>query len=172
MHLARYADRVVMVVRRESLDDTMSSYLRDTIAAAPNIDVLTSHEVVNGGGQASLEWLVIRDRGTGEERTVDAAALFLLIGAWPHTDWLPETIGRDERGYVRTGPDALTDPCLVPGLQPAPLETTAPGVFAVGDVRLGGVKRVASAVGEGSVAIQQVHAYLAAARDEGGSVRA
>jgi thioredoxin reductase (NADPH) len=168
MHLARYSARVVMVVRRDSLDDTMSSYLRDTIAAAPNIDVVCSHEVVGGGGGASLEWLTIRDRGTGEARTVDAAALFLLIGAWPHTDWLPETIGRDKRGYVRTGPDAASDPCLVPGLQPSPLETTAPGVFAVGDVRLGAVKRVASAVGEGSVAIQQVHAHLAAAREEGG----
>ena len=109
MHLSRYAARVVMVVRRDSLDETMSSYLRDAIAAAPNIEVATSSEVVNGGGLAALEWLTVRHHDSGEEHTVDAAALFLLIGARPRTDWLPDTVARDERGYVLTGPQAADE---------------------------------------------------------------
>jgi thioredoxin reductase (NADPH) len=118
--------------------------------------VLLSTQVVGGEGDGRLERVTLR--GPDGERTVAADALFLLIGAEPHTEWLPPEIGRDERGFVRTGNGVHM------------YETTAPGVFAIGDVRAGSVKRVASAVGEGSVVIQQVHAYLEALRPAGAPV--
>jgi len=145
MHLARYAERVTILVRGSSLAASMSSYLREAIAAAANVEVILETEVVDGAGEGRLERLTLRDRGSGEEATVDADALFVLIGARPSTDWLPQGIERDEWGYILTEPD---------------FETTLPRVFAVGDVRQGSVKRVASAVGEGSVVIQQVHQRL------------
>src|SRR5829696_3039124 len=163
MHLSRYAARLTLVVRSGSLD--MSRYLRDEIEAAPNIDVRYGTEIVDGGGEGHLERLTLHDRGTGELSTVDASALFLLIGARPRTEWLPEAIERDEQGYVVTGA-ALTargnSPQRWP-LERAPLslETSVPGVFAVGDVRSGAVKRVASAVGEGSIVVSEVHQHLA-----------
>ena len=165
MHLSRYAARVTLAVRSESLDESMSRYLRDEIEATPNIEVRYGTEVVDGGGQGHLERLTLRARGTGELSTVDASALFLLLGARPRTEWLPEVIERDEQGYILTGA-ALT----TPGgrserwpLERAPLslETSMPGVFAVGDVRSGAVKRVASAVGEGSIVVSEVHQHLA-----------
>ena len=144
--LSRYASRVSLVVRGPGLSATMSQYLQDEIETIPNLDVLLSTQVVGGRGEMHLETLTLR--GPGGDATVPADALFLLIGAEPKTGWLPDEIERDARGFVLTGGgDHL-------------FETSLPGVFAIGDVRAGSVKRVASAVGEGSVVIQQVHAYL------------
>ena len=149
VHLARYAGKVTLVVRGKSLAASMSQYLIDEIEGKENIEVLLSTEVVDVAGNERLERLTLR---TGDELTeVPADALFILIGAAPRTEWLPDEIERDEHGFVVTGPD---------------YGTSVPGVFAIGDVRAGSVKRVASAVGEGSVVIQHVHRYLeeAAAR--------
>ena len=151
--LSRYASKVTLVVRRPSLAETMSRYLVDEIDAAENVGVLRSTQVVGVDGDGRLERLALR--GPDGERTVSADALFLLIGAEPMTEWLPREIERDTRGFIVTGNGEH------------PYETSAPGVFAIGDVRAGSVKRVASAVGEGSVVIQQVHAYLEALRPAG-----
>jgi thioredoxin reductase (NADPH) len=160
LHLARWARTVTILVRGSSLASSMSRYLIDQIEAA-GIKVRFGTEVVDGGGDARLEWIALRDRSTGTVRCEDAAALFILIGAVPRTDWLPPQIEKDEWSYVTTGADVSPDrwPLERP---PQPLETSLPGVFAVGDVRGRSVKRVASAVGEGSVVIQQVHEMLAA----------
>ena len=162
VHLGRYAARVTILVRRASLAETMSRYLIDEIEAAENIEVRPHTEVVGGAGEGALKSLELRDCRTGELETVPAAALFLMIGAQPHTEWLPETICRDERGYLLTGSDLPEGewPLERPQLM---LETSLPGVFAVGDARHGSTKRVASAVGEGSVVIEQVHQLLAQA---------
>ena len=157
MHLSRYARRVTLLVRGPSLESTMSSYLIETLVAAPNIDIRVETDVTGGEGRGRLERLVLRDRRSDAESTVPAAALFVLIGAHPHTDWLPTDIECDERGYVLTGSDVADSAVF-------PLETSLRGVFAVGDVRHDSIKRVASAVGEGSVAVQHVHRYLAAKR--------
>jgi thioredoxin reductase (NADPH) len=168
MHLARYA-RVTILCRGSSLADSMSRYLRDEIAAAENIEVRLGTEVVDGGGESRLEHLTIRDRPTGETATVPAAALFLLIGATPHTGWLPPEIERDERGWLLTGRDVAEAGGRFSrwSLERAPFtyETSMPGVFAVGDVRQSSVKRVASAVGEGSVVIREVHELLEGAAE-------
>ena len=164
MHLSRYAELVVILVRGTGLDQTMSRYLCREIDATANVEVRTETEVADGGGQGRLEWLALRDLRTGEVERVDAAGLFLLIGGRPHTDWLPPEVARDERGYVLTGSHAVTRSQWPVGPAPRPLETTVSGVFAVGDVRHGAVKRVASAVGEGSVVVAQVHEHLQAER--------
>ena len=172
VHLGRYAARVTILVRRASLAETMSRYLIDEIEAAENIEVRPHTEVVGGAGEGALKSLELRDCRTGELETVPAAALFLMIGAQPHTEWLPETICRDERGYLLTGSDLPEGdwPLERPQLM---LETSMPGVFAVGDARHGSTKRVASAVGEGSVVIEQVHQLLAqAARPQPAPARA
>jgi thioredoxin reductase (NADPH) len=155
VHLSRFARKVCLLVRGDSLAQSMSSYLRQVIDFAPNIEVRLNTEAVDGHGEGRLERLTLRNRTSGETERVPAAGLFVLIGARPHTAWLPDTIARDRWGYVLTGPD------VAGGDGVRPLETSCPGVFAVGDVRHRAVKRVASAVGEGSVAIQQVHQYLA-----------
>src|SRR4051794_6902533 len=160
MHLSRYCSRVELVVRRSALDHSMSSYLRAHIEAAPNIDVRYDTEVVDGGGEGRLEWLALRECSSGRVERVDAAGLFLLIGAHPHTDWLPPEVVRDERGYVMTGTRAVAHSHWPAAPAPRPLETSVSGVFAVGDARLDAAKRVASAVGEGSVVIAQVHDHL------------
>jgi thioredoxin reductase (NADPH) len=160
VHLARYARRVTVVVRAGSLAAGMSDYLVRQIGATPNVDVRTGTEVVGGGGGSWLDHLVLRDRASGAEETVDAHALFLMIGARPHTDWLPPTVERDPAGFVMTGPDLGADALRALGRPPLALETSLPGVLAVGDVRHGSVKRVASAVGEGSIAIRQVQQLL------------
>jgi thioredoxin reductase (NADPH) len=163
VHLSRYAASVTMVVRAGSLGWSMSQYLRDEIDATDNIDVLVSTEVVDCAGEGRLEQLVLR-AADGSTSTVHADALFMLIGAQPHTGWLPPDINRDEQGYVRTGTALTADGDANRwGLDrpPSMFETSVPGVFAVGDARSGAVRRVASAVGEGSVVIQQVHQYLA-----------
>jgi thioredoxin reductase (NADPH) len=154
MHLSRHARRVTLLVRGSSLESSMSSYLIETLVAAPNIDVRVHTDVTGGEGRGRLERVALRHIPSGAESTVPAAALFVLIGAHPHTDWLPTDIECDERGYVLTGSD-LAESTV------SPLETSVPGVFAVGDVRHDSIKRVASAVGEGSVAVQHVHRYLA-----------
>ena len=162
IHLAGYAERVTLVVRAATLEAGMSHYLVRQVEETPNIDVLTGTEVVGGGGENWLDHLVLRDRASGGERTVAAYALFLMIGASPHTEWLPPTIERDQDGFVLTGSDLSDDALSAYGRRPLPLETSVPGVLAAGDVRHGSIKRVASAVGEGSIAIQYVHRLIAA----------
>ncbi|GAB3301483.1 FAD-dependent oxidoreductase [Geodermatophilus aquaeductus] len=159
LHLAHYARRVTLVVRAATLAAGMSDYLVRQIEATPTIEVRTGTEVVDGGGEGWLERLVLRDRATGTRETVAADGLFLMIGARPHTEWLPPAVQRDAAGFVMTGPDVDAGGR---DRAPLPLETSLPGVLAVGDVRHGSVRRVASAVGEGSIAIQQVHRLLAA----------
>jgi thioredoxin reductase (NADPH) len=157
LHLARYARQVTLVVRAKSLDAGMSHYLVRQVEATPRLRVRLGTEIVGGGGDGWLERLVLRDRASGREEKVDADGLFLMIGAHPHTDWLPEDIERDPGGFVLTGSDLGDDSCWPGERDPFLLETSLPRVFAAGDVRHGSVKRVASAVGEGSVAIQLLH---------------
>jgi thioredoxin reductase (NADPH) len=152
LHLARYARQVSILVRSPSLAATMSQYLIDAIGSTPNVVVRYSTEVAAAQGDGRLERLELLETATGEKETVDAAALVVLIGAVPHTAWLPKEIARDDWGYVLTGTDAGAA---------RPLETSLPGVFAAGDVRAESVKRVAAAVGEGALAVSGVHAYLA-----------
>nr|MCW2727888.1 Thioredoxin-disulfide reductase [Aeromicrobium sp.] len=163
LHLAHFARRVTLVVRAQTLAAGMSHYLVRQIESTPNIEVRTSTEVVDGGGEGWLDHLVLRDRVGGAHETVSADALFLMIGARPYTDWLPPTVERDAGGFVMTGSDLSPEAAQALGRPPLPMETSLPGVLAVGDVRHGSVKRVASAVGEGSIAIQFVHRLLAAA---------
>jgi thioredoxin reductase (NADPH) len=158
-HLARYASRVRLVVRRASLADTMSRYLRGEVEATENIEVLTNTEVADGGGDGRLERLILRRCGTDETQEVKAAGLFVLIGAEPHTDWLPEQIERDGGGFVLTDRDASGTRWPLER-RPLPFETCLPGVFAVGDIRSGSSMRVASAVGEGSVVARHVYDYV------------
>jgi thioredoxin reductase (NADPH) len=146
-------------VRRASLAETMSSYLIGEIDAADNIDVRPHTEVTGAAGDGSLEAIEVRDCRSGEVETVPAAALFILIGAAPHTSWLPAEVCRDKWGYLLTGADLSPDSWPLER-QALMLETSLPGVFAVGDARSGSTKRVASAVGEGSVVIEQVHQLL------------
>ncbi len=150
VHLSRYAANVTLVCR--SSPRAMSQYLLDEVTAKENIEIKPSARVVDGGGEARLEWLAVQE-GSSEAERVSADALFILIGARPNTDWLPAEIARDDHGFVRTGAGEHM------------FETSLSGVFAVGDVRSGSVKRVASAVGEGSVVIQQVHRHLAGLRE-------
>jgi thioredoxin reductase (NADPH) len=164
LHLARYARRVTLVVRARSLDAGMSHYLVRQVEATPRLQVRLGTEIVGGGGDGWLEHLVLRDCAAGDEETVDAGGLFVMIGARPRTEWLPPTVARDPEGFILTGND-LPDGDLWP-LERGPflLETSLPRVFAAGDVRHGSVKRVASAVGEGSVAIQLLHRLFHADR--------
>jgi thioredoxin reductase (NADPH) len=163
LHLSKYARRVTILVRSRSLAASMSDYLIREITNAPNIDVRFRTELAGGGGAGGLEYLELRDKGSGETATEPAGGLFVLIGAEPLTGWLPEQVGRDQWGFILTGPD--TGPRWPLRRAPFLLETSMPGVFAVGDVRRGTVKRVASAVGEGSIAIRLIHEFLALARD-------
>jgi thioredoxin reductase (NADPH) len=156
LHLARYARRVTVVIRAQSLGDGMSHYLVRQLEATPNVQVRLATEVVDGGGDSRLEHLVLRATSEGTEETVEAGGLFVMIGARPHTEWLPSEVARDDQGFLLTGTD-LGDSSWPLERSPLLLETSMPGVFAAGDVRHGSVKRVASAVGEGSVAIQLLH---------------
>ncbi|MCW2766517.1 MAG: Thioredoxin-disulfide reductase [Nocardioides sp.] len=160
LHLARYCERVYLVVRGPELGQSMSAYLVDAIAAEPTIEVCTDSEVDDGDGEGRLERMTIRHRTSGEQREVPVNGLFVMIGAEPRTDWLPPEVRRDQRGFVLTGQDAARSGAWSHPRDPQPYETTMPGVFAVGDVRCDSVKRVASAVGEGSVVVSQVHTYL------------
>jgi len=159
LHLARYARRVTVVVRAQELEAGMSHYLIETVEAAPNIEVRKGTTVVRGGGEGHLQELVLRDAG-GEETTVAADALFVLIGARPQTEWLPADVARDEYGFVLTGDDVSPEDWPLER-RPLLLETSLPGVLAAGDVRHASVKRVAAAVGEGSIAVQLVQRLFA-----------
>ena len=164
LNLARYAKRVVLLVRRDSLAETMSSYLVDRIEASPNIEVRCGTQVVGARGDGHLESLTLLDRDSGAREDVDASWLFAFIGASPRTDWLGDGVVRNDLGFVVTGQELLR-PAWAAGWplprSPYALETSVPGVFAAGDVRLDSMKRVASAVGEGAMAVYLVHRYLA-----------
>jgi thioredoxin reductase (NADPH) len=160
LHLAEYADRVTLVVRKDSLAAGMSHYLVQQIEASAGIEVRLETEIVGGGGDGRLERLELRDRRNGSVETVDAGALFLMIGARPNTDWLPEGILCDPAGFIRTGAVVAGSASWPLDRAPFGLETAMPGVFAVGDVRAGSPNRVAAAVGEGSIAVRFVHELL------------
>ena len=162
LHMAKWAHRVTVLVRGESLADSMSDYLVREIGATPNVNVSYRVRVADGTGTGHLESLVLEDTASGERRSVPADALFILIGSQPRTQWLGESVIRDQQGFILTGPDLPdgTGARWSPSRPPLPLETSLPGVFAAGDVRRGSVKRVASAVGEGAITIPQVHRYL------------
>src|SRR6266511_3069132 len=158
-YFARHARRVHLLVRAPALDATMSAYLIAQIDGIENIEVHTCTEVVQGKGADHLERLTLRNNATGETREVDGEWLFVFIGAAPRTDWLPVEL--DDRGFVLTGPDLGGRPRGWPlDRDPYPLETSVPGVFAAGDVRAESVQRVASAVGDGAIAVTLVHRYL------------
>ena len=161
--LARFARRVHLLTIKDSLDSSMSRYLIDRIERTPNISVHPHSTVVDAGGDTRLEWLLVRDTASGATRRVPASALFVFIGAVPRSEWLAEVVDRDDEGFVLTGLDYRAG-----GgprgwsleRRPYPWETRIPGVFAVGDVRRGSVKRLAAAVGDGVAAIAFVHRYL------------
>jgi thioredoxin reductase (NADPH) len=163
LNFARYAKRVVLVVRGAHLEASMSQYLVSRVLADPTIEVRLRTEVVAARGDGHLEAVTLADREAGTEEVVETGWVFVFIGAAPRTDWLGDTVVRDGRGFVLTGPD------LPPGANigwplertPYALETSVPGVFAAGDVRLDSMKRVASAVGEGAMSVYLVHRYLA-----------
>ena len=165
MNFAGYARRVIMLVRGESLSTSMSKYLIDECARKPNIEVQYGVQLVEAHGADRLEAISVRCDRTGEVDKTPAFSVFVFIGAEPGTDWLEGVVARDGRGFILTGPDLFLNGQRPKGWlldrDPTLLETSLPGVFAVGDVRHGSVKRVASGVGEGSIAIQFVHQYLA-----------
>ena len=163
VHLSNYADRVTVLIRRGSLAETMSDYLIRELEALPNVDIRPRAQVVGGTGSDFLESVTLRDLDTGAE-TVEPGVLFVLIGSEPRTDWTGGALARDRWGFLLTGARLLEDdvaPRWPLERPPALLETSTPGVFAAGDVRAGSVKRVASAVGEGALAVTLVHAHLA-----------
>ena len=164
LNLARYAEKVVLLVRGDDLGKSMSNYLVERIVGAGNIEVRLGTEIVAGRGDSRLEELTLIDRATGTKEDSATTSLFAFIGAAPRTDWLGEEIARDQHGFVLTGHDLYKHPR---GQQwplmrvPFTLETSVPGVFAAGDVRVDSMKRVASAVGEGAMSVYLVHRYLA-----------
>jgi len=164
MNFAKYADRVVMLVRGSSLAATMSQYLIDQIKETPNIQLWAHASLAEAHGDTHLEEISVLCSDTNKIERVPASAMFIFIGALPRTDWLGDLVERDERGFLLTGPDLIRDGQHPKGWtldrDPFLLETNIPGIFAVGDVRHGSVKRVASSVGEGSVAVQFIHQYL------------
>jgi thioredoxin reductase (NADPH) len=165
LFLARYARSVHLLTPDDSLDRTMSRYLIERIERTSNIVVHPHTTVAEAGGPGHVEWLVVRDTRTGELRGVPATALFVFIGAVPRSDWLDGRVDRDEDGFILSGLDYLVaDPPDWPlGRRPYLLETRTPGVFVAGDVRKGSVKRLVVAAGEGAMAIQLIHQYLAEA---------
>jgi thioredoxin reductase (NADPH) len=166
VHFSRYASHVHMLIRGGDLDHSMSRYLIEQIDAIPNISVHPHTQVAQGFGSEHLERLILHDVQSGQSHNVDTSWLFIFIGAEPRTDWLDGVVTRDNRGFVLTGPDLIADGRRPQGWtlprDPYHLESSVPGVFAAGDVRADSVKRVASAVGEGAMAISLVHRYLEA----------
>lgn len=163
LNLAQYAKQVTLLVRGNDMGKSMSRYLVDRIAAAPNVVVRLSTEVVATRGDGHLEAITVSDRDSRATEELDTSWLFVFIGAQPRTDWLGDAVVHDKLGFVMTGPELLvTSPDAWPlaTRDPFPLETSVPGVFAAGDVRLDSMKRVASAVGEGAMAVSMVHRYL------------
>lgn len=164
MNFSKYAERVVILVRGTSLASTMSQYLIDQVKETSNIRLWTHASVAEVHGDTHLEEISVLCSDTGKTERVPASAMFIFIGALPRTTWLGDVVERDERGFILTGPDLMRDGERIKGWtldrDPFLLETNVPGVFAVGDVRHGSVKRVASGVGEGSVAVQFIHQYL------------
>ena len=163
MYFSKYAKKVTMLVRGESLKASMSKYLIDQIAATSNIEVKACCQVLEAMGETRLSCLKIC--GPGGDETVEATGLFIFIGAAPNTDWLPDTIMRDSNGFLLSGNDLKVDGKMAKSWnqprEPYLLETSVPGIFVAGDVRHGSIKRVASAVGEGSISVQFIHQYLA-----------
>jgi thioredoxin reductase (NADPH) len=160
VHLSKYASEVIVLVRRETVSESMSGYLVRELEAIPNIEVRLGLEISDGGGVDGFDHVVVRNRLTGAEERIEADALFVLIGSQPGTEWLRDSVVRDDWGFIVTGHDLVSGdydygwPLERP---PMLLETSLPGVFAVGDVRRGSVKRVASSVGEGAIAVQLLH---------------
>jgi thioredoxin reductase (NADPH) len=164
LHLAGHAKRVVLLVRGDTLEKSMSKYLVERVHEAENIDVRLRTEVTATRGDGHLESITIADRAAGTEEEAATNWLYVFIGASPRTDWLGEHVARDDKGFVMTGQDMLArldEPRWPLSRAPYALETSVPGVFAAGDVRLESMKRVASAVGEGAMAVYLVHRYLA-----------
>lgn len=165
VHLARHAEQVTLLVRGAALAEGMSAYLVQELERAGNVTVRLHTEVTAVHGAGRLEALTIHNKATTALETIPAAALFILIGAEPHTGWLAATVQRDERGFLLTGRDLLRGRDVPHAWRldrpPLLLETSLPGVFAAGDVRHGSIKRCASAVGEGAMAVALIHRYLA-----------
>jgi thioredoxin reductase (NADPH) len=164
MLFSRYASQVTMLVRSSSLAVGMSQYLIDQIHQTPNIEVLTNHEVVSVKGETKLETVTYQDKTSGAVHTCPTAAMFIFVGAVPHTEMIREVVQCNRAGFILTGSDMIKDGKKPAGWtlrrDPYLLETSVPGIFAVGDVRQGAVRRVASAVGEGAIAVSLVHQYL------------
>jgi thioredoxin reductase (NADPH) len=163
VYFSRFARSVTLIVRADSLEKGMSRYLVDQILALPNIGVRLQSEVVAVGGDTHLETITIAQRGAGGEEVVPANFLSLMIGAYPHSDWIGEAVARDAQGFILAGADLLREgvhPRWPGRREPYLLETSLPGVFVAGDARRSSMKRVASAVGEGAIAVRLVHQYL------------
>ena len=162
MMLSKYAGHVIVLVRGGSLEAGMSQYLIDQIAATPNITVRLNTRIARVAGGAHLEEITLLSEGI--EQTQDAAGLFIFIGARPHSDFVEGLVERDKRGFILTGTDLLVDGARHPSWplerDPFLLETSVPGIFAAGDVRANVIRRVASAVGQGAVAVSFIHKYL------------
>jgi thioredoxin reductase (NADPH) len=158
--LAEHARQVLLLIRGDDLYKSMSSYLVHRIEQTPNIELHCSATIRRMEGDDHLSSVSIVNSRTGQERRVETPAVFSFIGAVPRTDWLPPEIERDAKGFIRTGPDLAESPYWTARRPPFLLETSHPGVFAAGDVRSGSAKRVASAVGEGAMAVMLVHEYL------------
>jgi thioredoxin reductase (NADPH) len=158
--LAGHASQLFLLLRGDDLYKNMSSYLARRIEQTPNIELVCNTTIRKMNGDTHLRSVDIVNHKTGEERTIETPGVFSFIGADPRTNWLPPEIERDVKGFVRTGADLADSPNWSPARQPFLLETSRPCVFAAGDVRSGSVKRVASAVGEGAMAVQFVHECL------------
>jgi thioredoxin reductase (NADPH) len=166
MFLSDGAAKVLLVIRGDDVTKKMSDYLSRRVQTQPNIEILYRTEIRKMFGDQKLEEVELENTKTGERRTVKTPAVFSMIGARPCTEWLPEEIERDEKGFIKTGADVAEAPAWRANKRrPAPLETSLPGIFASGDVRSGSVKRCAAAVGEGGMAVAGIHISLASRRN-------